>query len=72
MTLTGVIGGDVEQTRLEELRLLSGSVEGGDHDRLATAALAEDSNVLLKCASLHLHPYDGSSIEWLMSVTAED
>lgn len=55
VALTGVVRGDIEQIRLQELRLLRGSVEGGDHDSLATAALAEHGDVLLKHASLNLH-----------------
>ncbi len=55
VALTGVVRGDIEQTRLQELRLLRGSVEGGDHDGLATAAFAEHCDVLFKRASLDLH-----------------
>ena len=54
VALTSVVRRDIEQTRLQELRLLHGAVERGDQDGLATAALAEHRDVLLK-HSVELH-----------------
>jgi hypothetical protein len=55
VALISVVRHDIEQTRLQELRLLRGSVKGRDHDGLAAAALAEHCDVLLKRSSLNLH-----------------
>lgn len=54
MSLTGVVCRDVVVARPQEARLLRRAVEGGDHDGLATAALAEHGEVLLE-RSVYLH-----------------
>lgn len=54
IALAGLVSDDMEQTVLEVLGLLLGSVERGNHDGLAAAALAKNGNVLLQ-RSLQFH-----------------
>ena len=55
VTQTCVVRCDGEQTRVPEVRLLRGAVEGGDQNGLPAPALAEDCDVLLKRLGLELH-----------------
>ena len=50
--LANIVRHDMEQTVLPVLGLLRRSVERGEHDGLATAALAEHCNVLLQYSAL--------------------
>lgn len=55
VALAGVVGCDVEEAGVEELRLLGSPVERRDQDRLAAAALSEHGDVLFERPLPELH-----------------